>query len=45
MDLPLHMEKRHLAFYREVSLVLRGDDIQRTKVIFRISFFNDMTCD
>ncbi|XP_050697924.1 uncharacterized protein LOC126986129 isoform X2 [Eriocheir sinensis] len=32
MDLPLHMEKRHLAFYREVSLVLRGDDIQRTKV-------------
>nr|XP_027211739.1 uncharacterized protein LOC113805025 [Penaeus vannamei] len=32
MDLPLHMEKRHLAFYREVSLVLRGDDVQRTKV-------------
>ncbi|XP_071523711.1 uncharacterized protein [Panulirus ornatus] len=32
MDLPLHMEGRHLAFYREVSLVLRGDDIQRTKV-------------
>nr|XP_045598617.1 zinc finger protein 852-like isoform X2 [Procambarus clarkii]XP_045598618.1 zinc finger protein 852-like isoform X2 [Procambarus clarkii] len=32
MDLPLHMERRHLAFYREVSLVLRGDDIQRTKV-------------
>ncbi|XP_076029770.1 uncharacterized protein LOC143018302 isoform X2 [Oratosquilla oratoria] len=32
LDLPLHMEKGHLAFYREVSLVLRGDDVQRTKV-------------
>ncbi|CAL4065787.1 unnamed protein product, partial [Meganyctiphanes norvegica] len=32
LDLPLHMEKSHLAFYSEVSLVLRGDDVQRSKV-------------